>query len=129
MDGVTHVSTHIFLITIHAIASDGWQYTFKLVILLKKKESLTDQGFAKYWLETHAPLAKQMPGLRKYVVNVVRRPPNKELDYHGMVELWFDDVDSMKKAFASPQGQATQKDTEIFTSGMVTLYIDEHIIT
>ncbi len=105
------------------------QSTFKLAILLKKKEGLTDQEFAKYLVETHAPLAKQMPGLRRYVVNVVRRPPNKEPDYHGIVELWFDDVDSMKKAFASPQGQATQKDTEIFTSGMTTLYIDEHTIT
>ncbi len=97
------------------------------MVLLKKKESLTDREFAKYWLDTHAPLAKQMPGLRRYVVNVVRRPPNREPDYHGIVELWFDDVDSMKKAFASPQGQTTQKDTETFASGMITLYIDEHV--
>lgn len=99
-----------------------------MIILLKKKENLTDQEFAKYWLETHAPLAKTMPGLRKYVVNVVRRAPNREPDYHGAVELWFDDVDSMKKTFASPEGQATQKDTETFTSKMITLYVDEHAI-
>ncbi len=96
--------------------------------LLKKKESMADPEFAKYWLETHAPLAKKMPGLRKYVVNIVRRPPNREPDYSGIVELWFDDVDSMKKAFASPEGQATQKDTETFTSRITTLYIDEHSI-
>ncbi len=102
--------------------------TFKLVVLLRKKEPLTDQDFAKYWLEKHAPIAKQMPGLRKYVVNVVRHPPNKEPDYHGIVELWFDDVDSMKRAFASPQGEATQKDTATFTSALTTLYVDEHTI-
>ncbi len=99
------------------------------MILLRKKETLTDQDFAKYWLEKHATLAKQMPGLRKYVVNVVRRPPNKEPDYHGMVELWFDDVDSMKRSFASAEGQATRKDTETFASAISTLYIDEHTIT
>ncbi len=98
------------------------------MVLLRKKENLSDQDFAKYWLETHAPIAKQMPGLRKYVVNVVRRPPNKEPDYHGMVELWFDDADSMKYAFTSPQGQATQKDTATFTSATTTLFIDEHAI-
>ena len=97
--------------------------------MLNKKESLTDQEFAKYWLDTHAPLAKKMPGLRKYVANVVRRPPNREPDYHGVVELWFDDADSMKRAFASPEGLATQKDTETFTSKLTTLHIDEHAIT
>ena len=99
-----------------------------MIILMKKKDSLTDQEFAKYWLENHAPLAKKMPGLRKYVVNVVRRPPNREPDYDGVVELWFDDTGSMKKAFTSTEGLATQKDTESFTSKLITLYIDEHTI-
>jgi len=102
---------------------------FKLIILLKKKPSLTDEEFAKYWVDTHAPLANKMPGLRKYVVNVVRRPPNREPEYNGVVELWFDDVDSMKKAFASPEGKATQKDTDAFAAGLTTMYIDEHMIT
>lgn len=101
---------------------------FKMMILLKKKPTLTDEEFAKYWLETHAPLAKKMPGLRRYVVNVVKRPPSREQDYHGVVELWFDDVGSMKKAFTSPEGAATQKDTEGFTSSLTTIYIDEHTI-
>ena len=70
-----------------------------------------------------------MPGLRKYVVNVVKRPPNREPEYNGVVELWFDDADSMKNAFASPEGQATQKDTETFTSRLATMYIDEYPIT
>ena len=86
---------------------------------------MNDQEFAKYWLEKHAPLAKKMPGLRKYLVNVVRRPPNREPDYNGVVELWFDDIDSMKKAFASAEGIATQKDTEAFTNKLAALYVDE----
>ena len=95
---------------------------------MNKKDGLTDQEFAKYWLETHAPLAKKMPGLRKYVVNVVKRPPKREPEYEGIVELWFEDNNSMKNAFASPEGLATQKDTENFTRKLTTLYIDEHVI-
>jgi hypothetical protein len=34
----------------------------------------------------------------------------------------------MKKAFASPEGLATQKDTETFASKLTTLYIDEHAV-
>jgi uncharacterized protein (TIGR02118 family) len=101
---------------------------FKMMILLKKKTTLTDEEFANYWLETHAPLAKKMPGLRKYVVNVVKRPPGREPDYHGVVELWFDDAASMKKAFISPEGAATQKDAEAFSASLTTMYIDEHAI-
>jgi len=101
---------------------------FKLIILLKKKSTLTEEQFAEYWVETHAPLAKKMPGLRRYVVNVVTPPPNREPEYDGVVELWFDNVTDMKKAFNSPEGQATQNDTERFTTGRTVMYVDEHLI-
>jgi uncharacterized protein (TIGR02118 family) len=96
--------------------------------LLRKKESMSDEEFSNYWLGRHAPLARKMPGLRKYVVNVVKRPPNREPEYHGVVELWFDDIDAMKKGFASPEGVATQRDTENFSAKLTTLYTDEHTV-
>jgi uncharacterized protein (TIGR02118 family) len=89
---------------------------------------MSDEEFAKYWLETHAPLAGKMPGLRRYVVNVVQRPPNREPEFHGVVELWFDDKESMKRAFASPEGHLTQEDSEKFSSKMTTLFIEEHTV-
>jgi uncharacterized protein (TIGR02118 family) len=95
---------------------------------LNKKENMTEEQFSEYWLDIHSPLARKMPGLRKYVVNVVKRPPNREPEYNGVVELWFDDRDSMKKAFASSEGLLTQKDSETFTSRMTTLFIDEYPI-
>jgi uncharacterized protein (TIGR02118 family) len=102
---------------------------FKLIILLNKSEDMTEEQFAKYWLDIHSPLARNMPGLRKYTVNLVQHPPNWDPEYNGVVELWFDDRNSMKKAFASSEGQLTQKDSETFTSKMITLFIDEHVIT
>jgi len=73
---------------------------------------MTTDEFAKYWLANHVPVAKKLPGLRKYVVNVVKRPPNKEPEYNGTVELWFDDKESMKSAFSSGEGKMVQRDTE-----------------
>ena len=108
--------------------SGGAEPLFKLIILLTKKPTMTDQDFAHYMLEMHAPIAKKMPGLRKYVVSIVQRPPNKEPEYHGVAELYFDDRNGMKDAFSSPQGQITQKDTENFTSRTMTLFADEHEI-
>lgn len=90
---------------------------------------MTDNDFASYMLEVHAPIAKKMPGLRKYMVSIVQRPPNKEPEYHGVAELWFDDRNHMKTAFSSPQGQITQKDTGNFASKTITLFTDEHEFT
>jgi len=101
---------------------------FKLIILVKKKTALNDDGFVRYFLDTHAPLAKKMPGVRKYVVNFVKRPPNREPDYNAVAELWFDDISAMKNAFASPEGQLTQKDNEVFAESVTSLFTDEHSI-
>ena len=96
------------------------------MILLKKKDDMTDEEFAHYWLHTHAPLAKKLPGIRKYVVNLVRKPPERESHYQGIVELWFENIESMKTAFASAEGLLTREDTHKFVRNMTILYIDEH---
>ncbi|HUK51520.1 MAG TPA: EthD family reductase [Terriglobales bacterium] len=101
---------------------------FKLIILIKKKPTLSDDEFAKYFLETHAPLAKTMPGVRKYAVSFVKRPPNREPDYHAVAELWFNDIAAMKSAFASAEGKLTQKDNEAFAESVTSLFTDEHSI-
>jgi len=53
------------------------------MVLLIKNDNLTDEEFTRYWLHIHAPLVKKMPGVRKYVVNVVKKPLNREPDYHS----------------------------------------------
>ena len=99
---------------------------FKLIILLAKKHGMGDEEFAGYFLNVHAPLARKMVGVRRYVVNIVQKPPNREPEFHGVAELWFDDRESMKKAFSSAEGGVTQKDTEKFASKAVSLFIEEH---
>jgi uncharacterized protein (TIGR02118 family) len=99
-----------------------------MIILLAKKEAMTDEEFAQYWLTKHAPLARKMPGLKRYVVNVAMHPPNREPEYHGIVEMWFDNKESMKAAFSSPEGKATQADTQMFASRLTTLFVEEHAV-
>ena len=99
---------------------------FKLIILLAKKQGMADEEFAGYFLNVHAPLARKMLGLRKYVANIVQKLTNREPEFHGVAELWFDDRESMKRAFSSAEGEVTQKDTEKFASKTVSLFIEEH---
>jgi hypothetical protein len=45
--------------------------SFKAIILLTRAEGATHEQFADWWLKQHAPLAKQLPNLRKGVFNLV----------------------------------------------------------
>ena len=44
---------------------------FKAVILLTRKDGMSRAEFRHWMLEEHSPLAKQLPGLRKLVFNIV----------------------------------------------------------
>ncbi len=59
------------------------------------------------------PLAKKMPGLRKYEISrgAVRRPPG--LPYHLIAALHFDDLAAIEKGLTSPEGQAASTILEL----------------
>ena len=98
---------------------------FKVIILLRKKEGMSDHDFAEHWANVHGPLAKKLPGLRGYVQNLVNTSSNREPNYHGVAEMWFDDLQSMNNAFATPEGKSTLKDLDNFVSNHTTLFVNE----
>ena len=77
--------------------------TAKIIVLFGKP---TDpQLFDKQYWEEHVPMAKNMPGLRKYTVHKVAGAPRGEPAYYQVVELEFDNMDSLKNAIASQAGK------------------------
>jgi hypothetical protein len=46
---------------------------YKRFGLLRKKPGLTHEQFVAHWTTVHADMAKRLPGLRRYVINVVDR--------------------------------------------------------
>jgi uncharacterized protein (TIGR02118 family) len=62
-------------------------------------------AFDKHYMEVHAPLAKKLPGLKKYEVS-----KGKVVGAYLVATLHFDSMDAMKAAFASEAGQATGAD-------------------
>ena len=97
--------------------------TAKIIVLFGKP---TDpQLFDKQYWEGHVPIAKQMPGLRKYTVNKVIPPPKGEAAYYQVVELEFDNMDNLKKAVASQAGKESGRHgTQIATGGMTFLWAE-----
>jgi len=72
-------------------------------------------AFDKHYFETHIPLAKRIPGLRRYEVS---RGPIASVagggDFHLVANLYFDDMAAIQSAFASPEGQAAGADRLVF---------------
>ena len=73
----------------------------KSIALAHRKTGMTRAEYNKYWKEQHAPLAARLiPGLKKYVQNHFVDIPGIEYEGDGIVEMWYDDIASFKKAMA-----------------------------
>ncbi len=87
----------------------------KFMVVIYKCPDLTPEDFRRYLREIHGPLAKKLPGLRKYVQNFVRADPKRKAPgWDAIVELYFDNRAAMEAAWASPQGAASDADLPAF---------------
>jgi uncharacterized protein (TIGR02118 family) len=81
-------------------------------------------AFDRYYVETHAPLAKKIPGLRKYEISrgSVATPAGPS-NIHLVAILQFDDMTALQRGLTSPEGQAAAGDLSNFATGGVDLYM------
>lgn len=84
----------------------------KLVEFVVRKEELSHAEFADYWLHDHSPVAKDLPGLKRYVTSLPADP--EQSDYDGVLELYFEDMAALSAAFDSEAGERTMADAESF---------------
>jgi uncharacterized protein (TIGR02118 family) len=102
----------------------------KFMVVLYRRPDLTREQFCRHLKEVHGPLAKNLPGLRKYIQNHVSDDPKRKLPgWDAIVELYFDDRAAMEAAWASPQGAASDADLEAFADlARTTWSVVEEII-
>ncbi|MGH3153499.1 MAG: EthD family reductase [Streptosporangiaceae bacterium] len=80
------------------------------------------EAFDRYYRDVHIPLAKQLPGLRRYTISRNHGPVRGEQSYYLVAELDWDDPEAMRQAFASEIGKATAADVPKFApSGVRSL--------
>ena len=93
----------------------------KLVVLYKKPKDA--EAFDKYYASVHIPLAKKIPGLKKYDISkgAIATPAGPS-GVHLIATLYFDSLDAVKAGLASPQGQAAAADLANFADGGAELY-------
>jgi uncharacterized protein (TIGR02118 family) len=92
----------------------------KLVALYRTPKD--PAAFDRYYFSTHVPMAKKIPGLRKYdVSDGTTLSPEGPSNFHLVATLYFDSIDDIKAALGTPQGQATAADLGNFADGGVEL--------
>ena len=77
---------------------------------------MTLEEFSRYWREVHGPIGRRIPGLRR-LVQSHRLPDSADIassNFHGLAELWFDDMAALEAARRSPEWQASSADEANF---------------
>ena len=90
-------------------------HMLKFMVVLYRRPGLPVAEFFHHLQRVHAPLAKALPGLKRYTQNHVA--PDSKRNHPGwdaIVELYFENRESMESAWASPQGAASDSDLPLF---------------
>jgi uncharacterized protein (TIGR02118 family) len=95
-------------------------------LLVLYKTPADPAAFDCYYAETHAPLAKKIPGLKSYAISkgAVATPAGVS-GIHLVATLTFDSLAALQSGLASPEGAAAAGDLPNFATGGADLYIFE----
>jgi uncharacterized protein (TIGR02118 family) len=117
-----------------AIALKGKHEMIKVLGLLTRKDGTSHDEFVRHWFDIHGPLAHAVPGVRRYVqshiVGTRTRPdiPETDVEVDGIAELWYDDMETMQRAAATPEMKALTDDGALFIGRIKTYVIEERQI-
>jgi uncharacterized protein (TIGR02118 family) len=106
----------------------------KVLGLLTRKAGTTHEEFVRHWYDIHAPLAHAVPGIRRYVQSHITdtrtRPdvPETNVEVDGIAELWYDDLESLQRAAATPEMKRLTDDGALFIGQIKTYIIEERQI-
>ena len=94
------------------------------MIGLSRREDMTHEEFAHWWIEEHSALARTLPDVRRIRFNLL----DGEGPFDGIAQLWFDSAEAMTDAYASETGQAVAADSMAHVSARVRMPVEETAI-
>lgn len=87
----------------------------KFMVVVHRRQGMSSEEFHRYFEEVHGPLAKKLPGLRRYVQNFAQPDAKRSpQEWDAIIELYFGDRTSLEAAWASPEGAASDADLPLF---------------
>lgn len=108
----------------------------KRMSFLRRRADVTPEVFAHEWREVHSALVKTLPGVLGYRQNLITHresPKGHVVDYAGLpmdgiVELWFENTETLNAAFASPQGVKTMQHATTFIDEITTFLVEPFVV-
>jgi uncharacterized protein (TIGR02118 family) len=99
----------------------------KRVSLARRRQGMSKEAFAEHWLGPHAEIARRIPGLRGYVINLIHDP--EVAGWDGIAETWFDSREDALAGFASePIRSELAADRPLFLDEVRVFFVDEHAV-
>jgi uncharacterized protein (TIGR02118 family) len=88
----------------------------KVISAIRRKPGMELAAFTDYWITTHAAVVKKVPGIRRYVQSqtIASGYAKREPRYDGIAEIWYDDVETMRRAAASSEARSALADDDNF---------------
>jgi uncharacterized protein (TIGR02118 family) len=82
------------------------------IFMVCRLPGLDHRDFFEHWNEVQVPLAKQLPGLRRYIQTtaLLEQFQRGTQTHDGFSEFWFDDYESFVRATQSPEWAAMEED-------------------
>jgi uncharacterized protein (TIGR02118 family) len=110
------------------------KFMIKLISLLIRPSEMTKAEFLHKWRVEHAEMALTVPGLRKFVLNIILKEPSRpDVPDHpftcdGIAELWFDDEAQMKAVLATEALQIWRAHGASFIGSIKAFLVEEQIV-
>lgn len=95
----------------------------KLIVLYSNIKD--PEKFDEYYKNVHIPLANKIPGVRKIAVSKVKGVAVGKANYYQVVEVYFDDIESLKKASESKEAKEASKDGLALDPNLTILVTEE----
>ena len=81
----------------------------KVLSLMKRKEGMSYAEFRNWALNEHPKLAREIPGMRGYRMNVPVKD-NPDSPHDAISEMWWDSEEARLAGFGTEQGKAAGAD-------------------
>jgi hypothetical protein len=109
---------------------------FKTLSVIKRKPGLSAEEFHHEWAVVHAPMARDVPGLRGFTLSEIVEeqfrpdiapfPLDGPLD--GFTESWWDSPQSRASMIASTEGKAWFAHGSTFIGEVRSILLEERVI-
>ena len=86
---------------------------FKMTIVVYRNPEVSHEEAIRWWKEEHFPIAKRIPGLNGYVVNVAQlEDDGSEPGIMGTDEIYFESREAADAAYRSPEWAESRAHTQ-----------------